>query len=360
VADPAVKPRILVIDTENRTASLYADRYKFQTIHLAAPYTPERYKKAMYKAVEKGFDWLIVDSISHEWIGEGGMLAQKDKLDLQPGSNGFTNWARLTPDHDSFIEFIKQVPVHTICTLRNKQKYVLETNNKGKQVPRKVGMEPQQRDGVEYEFTLIFDLEMPSHMATPSKNRTGLFAEDPVNLKDPQVAHMLREWLESGAMVEAPEFKPDLGTKVMHQSGRVETVARSTQRQGPTPAVKPNLISVKQKQDFWTVARGHEKSDEDIRIYLHETFKIGTSAEIPAASFEAAIEWAKTPLPMRLLAPGEERAREAAKLLGVSEADLQYELSTCFGDWEKVYSVLNNRADEEDAALRKAENAKAS
>jgi hypothetical protein len=191
--------KVLVVDTENDSASLYADRYDFDTISLTAPYTSERYKKAMQAAADGGYDVLIVDSLTQQWDGEGGILRRKEALDRQPGSNSYTNWSTYTPEHTGFVEFIKQLPVHTICTMRTKQEYVLETNAKGKQQPRKVGTAPIQRDGLEYEFTIVFDVNM-AHRATASKNRTTLFQEEePIDLADAKVAGQMRDWLANGA-----------------------------------------------------------------------------------------------------------------------------------------------------------------
>lgn len=209
--------KILVVDTENESASLYADRYDFDTIPLSAPYTSERYRKAMQAAVEGGYDVLIVDSLTQQWDGEGGILRRKEALDRQPGSNSYTNWNTYTPEHTAFVEFIKQLPIHTICTLRTKQEYVLETNSKGKQQPRKVGMAPLQRDGLEYEFTIVFEVGM-SHQATASKNRTNLFSgDDPIDLTSEGVSVQLRDWLSNGA---APRFVAPADVAVLWEKCR--------------------------------------------------------------------------------------------------------------------------------------------
>lgn len=195
--------KVLLIDTENESASLYANRYDFDTIPLRPPYTSERYKAAMHAAIEHKYDVLIVDSITHQWDGQGGILRRKEELDRTPGSNSYTNWARFTPEHTGFIEFIKQIPIHTIVTMRSKQDYVLEANDKGKQTPKKVGLAPIQREGTEYEYTLVFDVDM-GHKAIASKNRTTLFGNfEQVDLTDPAVAIGIREWLDDGE--EAPE-----------------------------------------------------------------------------------------------------------------------------------------------------------
>lgn len=190
--------KVLVVDTENDSASLYADRYEFDTISLSAPYTSDRYRKAMQAAIDGGYDVLIVDSLTQQWDGEGGILRRKEALDRQPGSNSYTNWSTYTPEHTAFVEFIKQLPIHTICTLRTKQEYVLEPNAKGKQTPRKVGLAPIQRDGLEYEFTIVFEVGM-GHQATSSKNRTTLFSDDEsLDLTSPEIAGQVRDWLANG------------------------------------------------------------------------------------------------------------------------------------------------------------------
>jgi hypothetical protein len=326
--------KILLIDTENESASLYADRYHFDTIPLCGPYTPERYMKAMQVAMTDGYDFLIVDSITHEWNGEGGIMWQKDALDARPNSNSYTNWAILTPKHEKFVEFIKQLQIDTIVTMRTKQSYVLEANNKGKMVPKKLGMAPIQRDGIEYEYTLVFDVDM-SNKATASKNRTTLFHDVQLDLRSPEVAAELLQWRSSGAEYVAPEPR---------QAAQVEVVNASR-------ATKPLLIENRDRQVFWVKAQakradgtpGH--SAEDIRVYLFERFKIDSTTNIPAAAVAEVLKWANEAKPVRRMADGEEKAREAAKILKLSESDIQSELSLAKGDWNAVYSSINSGED---------------
>lgn len=196
--------RIAVIDTENGSASLYADRYDFEVLDLAPPYTSVRYIEAIEAATEAGFAAIGVDSLSHQWIGEGGILSRKEALDARPGSNSYTNWATFTKEHEMFKARILNAPVHLIATMRAKQDYVLETNERGKQTPKKVGMAPVQREGVEYEFTTVFELQM-DHRAIVSKDRTGLFggSSDPIDLLRPDTGKALLAWLK-----EAPDQRP--------------------------------------------------------------------------------------------------------------------------------------------------------
>lgn len=195
--------RIALIDTENGSASLYGDRYEFDVLNLAPPFTSKRYEQALSAAVEAGYDVIVIDSLSHQWNGEGGILARKEEMDKRPGSNSYTNWATFTKEHTAFLSTILHLPAHVIATLRSKQDYVLETNEKGKQQPKKIGMAPVQREGLEYEFSAVFDVQM-DHRATASKDRTGLFEGELVDLLDAKVAKRLVAWLASGAPVATP------------------------------------------------------------------------------------------------------------------------------------------------------------
>src|ERR1700685_1029322 len=195
--------KVMVIDTENESASLYADEFSFDTIPLDPPFESDRYEACIDYAVANKYDVLILDSVTHQWDGEGGILRRKEELDRRPGANSWANWAQFTPEHTHFIETIKQAPIHIIATLRSKQDYVLEQNDKGKSKPVKMGMAPIQRDGFDYEFTMVFDVQM-DHKATVSKNRTGLFGDKVLDLKDKKVADAIKYWLDAGKPIEVP------------------------------------------------------------------------------------------------------------------------------------------------------------
>lgn len=177
--------KIAVIDTENHSVELYSHLGSFQVLNLEAPFSPERYIEAISVCINAGIEVVIIDSISHEWdfiIEQHGLLA----------GNSFTNWAKFTPRHQQFITTILQADVHIICTIRTKQDYVLQEKN-GKQVPEKVGLKPIQRDGIDYEFTLVFDLDI-KHNATASKDRTGLFIDKPDLKLTSEIGKQLLQW----------------------------------------------------------------------------------------------------------------------------------------------------------------------
>ncbi len=188
--------RIALIDTENGSASLYAQLGEYDTLEIGPPFTPERYRQAIQAAVAGGYDVLIVDSLSHAWAGEGGLLQEKEGLDAR-GGNSFTNWASITKKHEAFKASLLQAPIHTIATMRSKTEYVVDQSDGRKATPRKIGMAPIQRDGMEYEFSAVLDIAA-DHTAIASKDRTGLFAG--LNgLVTEDHGRAIARWLEGGA-----------------------------------------------------------------------------------------------------------------------------------------------------------------
>lgn len=199
--------KIGLIDTERKSASLYADVADFDVIDLAPPYSPERYRDALH-AMEKhvGPDGVvIIDQISHAWAGEGGLLEYVDTLKSQ-SRNSFSPWQKATPEQNRFVDALLRSPCHVIATMRAKSEWVLEeqiVDGRKKNVPRKIGLAPVQRDGIEYEFTTMLDIETGSNTATASKDRSRVFAGITAKL-DESWGVKLREWLHSGA-TEQPE-----------------------------------------------------------------------------------------------------------------------------------------------------------
>lgn len=132
---------------------------------------------------------VILDSLTHEWEY---LLDYHSSLQ----GNSFTNWAKVTPRHNEFVQKILQSPVHVISTMRTKQDYVLSEKN-GKITPEKVGLKTVQRDGMDYEMTLVFDLDIKNH-ATASKDRTGLFFGKPEQKLSAETGELISKWCNSG------------------------------------------------------------------------------------------------------------------------------------------------------------------
>ncbi|MDP3946519.1 MAG: AAA family ATPase [Lutibacter sp.] len=184
--------KIAIIDSENHSADLYSHLGSYNTLGIEAPFTPEKYIEAIKLCEKSGIEVLIIDSLSHEWDGAGGIL---DIHGSMPG-NSFTNWNKVGKIHDAFVQAILQSPCHIIATVRSKQDYVL-TDKGGKQVPEKVGLKAIQRDGVDYEFTLVFELDIKQH-ATATKDRTSLFIDKPAVKLSMKEGKILSEWCNQG------------------------------------------------------------------------------------------------------------------------------------------------------------------
>lgn len=183
--------RIAVIDTENGSASLYADLTDYDVLNISPPFFKKMFLGAIKDAIDGGYQCLIIDSASHIWEG---VLAYKSNLDAA-GGNSYVNWGQAGSAYKEVIDAILQSPLHVICCMRSKTEYVIEQNEKGKQVPRKIGLAPIIRDGTEYEFTTVFDVA-PSHKAIITKDRTGLFDQNDYFIIDVTTGLRISDWLK--------------------------------------------------------------------------------------------------------------------------------------------------------------------
>jgi hypothetical protein len=198
--------KIAVIDSEHGSASLYAHLLEFDTLELHPPYTPERYIAAIKAAEQAGYDVIVIDSTTHEWSGSGGCLELNETTAKAKFSgNTWSAWNETTPRHRAFIDAMLQSSAHIIATGRSKTETAQQEGTNGRKKVVKLGMKTEQRDGFEYEFTVVLDIVHDGHFATASKDRTGLFTGDPQPITE-QTGVKLREWLESGA--EPPAAPP--------------------------------------------------------------------------------------------------------------------------------------------------------
>ena len=176
--------KIAVIDSENCSADLYAHLGGYQVLTLEN-YAPETYIEAIGICEQAEAEVIIIDSISHCWD-----YLLDFHANLQ--GNSFANWAKVTPRQNAFIQRILNSSCHVICTMRSKQEYVLNERN-GKMIPEKVGLKAVQRDNVDYEFTIVFDVNM-KHYALASKDRTELFAGKAEFPLTEQVGMQILDW----------------------------------------------------------------------------------------------------------------------------------------------------------------------
>ena len=193
--------KIALIDTEHSSASLYSDVVSFDVCNLDS-YEVENYIAAIEEAGREGYAVIIIDSLSHAWAGKGGILEFVDKAGKR-GGNNFSAWRDATPRHNQLIEAILSSPCHVICTLRSKVEHVIE-NVGGKTTVRKVGLQPVQRDGMEYEFTICGDIT-DQHELIVTKTRAAWLKDEIIREPDEAFGRRLLAWLNEG---EQQTFKP--------------------------------------------------------------------------------------------------------------------------------------------------------
>lgn len=195
----ALGGKVAVIDTETGSASMYSHLLDFDVLELKPPYSPERFIEALEAAAAAGYATVVIDSITHEWSGSGGCLEiNEHTAQAKFRGNTWSAWNETTPRHRKFLDAILRSPCHVIATMRSKTETTQAEENGRKKVV-KLGMKAEQRDGTEYELTVVLDITHAGHYAIASKDRTGLFTDtDPMPITDATGKRLLA-WLESGA-----------------------------------------------------------------------------------------------------------------------------------------------------------------
>lgn len=189
--------RTVVIDTERGSASWYCDRWDYDVVDWAPPYDPGELAAALTEAA-RSYSVIIIDSFSHFWEGEGGTLDIADAAGQRSGGNSFAGWKIATPALRHLVDEIVGADAHVIATMRSKMEYVLEEDHRGKKVPKKLGLAPVMRAGVEYEFTLIADMDL-EHRLVVSKSRCSALADQVFQPgRTAEAAATFLGWLEDG------------------------------------------------------------------------------------------------------------------------------------------------------------------
>lgn len=203
--------KVAVIDTENGSASLYSHLGPFNVLDLGPPFTPERFIEAIDTAVNAGMECIIIDSSSHEWSGPGGCLELNEKLaQAKYKGNTWSAWNETTPRHDKFVAHVLQARAHIITCTRSKMESVLEGNK-----VKKVGLKDIQREGWEYELTVSLTIDRDTHMATASKDRTGMFYNADPFVITPDTGRKIKDWCDNGAEEPQPVTAPDKMTQIL-------------------------------------------------------------------------------------------------------------------------------------------------
>jgi hypothetical protein len=196
--------RMAVIDTERGSASKYAGDFRFDTLQMHT-YNPRDLVAALSAAAGAGYDVVIVDSLSHFWMGTGGMLEQVDQIARRnTGGNSWAAWKDANPMEREMIDGLLAYPGHVIVTMRTKTEWVITENDRGKKEPKKIGLKAQQRDGIEYEFDIVGDLDL-DHNLVVSKSRMSALADKVVTRPNADLGAEILAWLQDGTQLPSVE-----------------------------------------------------------------------------------------------------------------------------------------------------------
>lgn len=203
--------KICVIDTEVGSSNNYSHLGEFNVLELTAPFSPEKFIEAIKTCENAEMEAIIIDSVSHEWEGKGGCLEINDDLAKSKfKGNTWAAWSEVTPRHQKFIEAITQSKAHIITTSRSKTDTAIVDGK-----PKKVGVKDIQREGFEYEMTLMFNLERDTHKALVSKDRTSLFIDRDPFLIDEKIGQEFGHWLDSG--IDPKEIEAEKKKKIYEE-----------------------------------------------------------------------------------------------------------------------------------------------
>lgn len=197
---------VYVIDTERGTSAKYAREWKgfrFHVVPFDPPYTPRRFVEAVEYCEEQGAGVIIIDSLSHEWSGEGGALEIVDASKVKYGNNSYYGWREVTGIHNQMVDAMLRSPAHVIVTMRTKTVYA-EVISGGKTTYQKSGTEPIQRQGMDYEFDMVVEIDL-GHKAIVTKSRYSKLADamfNPITVKN---GADILEWISTGVEPSPPK-----------------------------------------------------------------------------------------------------------------------------------------------------------
>jgi len=197
--------KVAAVDTEHGRMKEYAGTFPFS--HFApARFDPRELVKLLARAADNGYGAVIIDSFSHYWMGSGGALEFVDSHETQRGGKFSAGWKAFRPIETQMLDALLSYPGHVIATMRVKTAYVVEQDG-GKSVPRKVGLKPEQREGIEYEFAIVGEMDR-DHTMTVTKSTCPALVDQTIPRPGSDVADALKVWISGGAVLpDALEYR---------------------------------------------------------------------------------------------------------------------------------------------------------
>jgi len=245
----ALGGRIAFVDTEHGSASKYADLFDFDVIE-PDNFDPNDLIRLIGEAAKAGYSIVCIDSLSHYWMGKGGELEMVDSASKRTQGNSFAAWKQVTPVHNRLIDTIISAPLHVLVSLRTKTEWVVEQNERGKSAPRKIGLAPVMKEGVEFEFDVCGDLDQDNCLSV-TKSRCPALSGKVIERPGAQVAETLKAWLA-----------------------------------GAPPEPKIERITDEQQKRIFALMHEHGKSRDEVKAIL-DRYGFAASAEITTEKYDA-------------------------------------------------------------------------
>ena len=284
--DDELWEKIVIIDTENGSGELYVGTVvgnnkigSYNAITLTPPFEADKYTSAIQMCQDAGMEVAIIDSVTHLWAGQGGLLEQQGNIAKRTG-NSYTAWLDVTPQHNHFVDSMMQTDMHIIATMRSKTEYVQEKNSEtGKTTVRKVGLNPIAKDGMEYEFTVFLEIDS-EHNAFGSKDRTGIVDGKYFKIT-PKIGEELMEWLETATDTkEVVIAKSEVTTHEEKVENATDTLRKSiinlAKELGGTSKEDVNEVSKKYGNPNSITG---EKAEQKLKEYLTDMQSVKTNRE---------------------------------------------------------------------------------
>ncbi len=210
--------RFAVIDTESRRALHYAGQFQFDHCELAPPFKSGNYADAIKAADLAGYKAIIVDSCSHEWAGEGGVLDfQEEELTRMAGDNypkreacKMASWIKPKMQHKQMVQRLLQTRAHLILCFRAEEKMKMAKDQRGTMQIIPVGFQPVCSKELPYELTVSFLLSTDHPgIGQPIKlqeQHKGVFPSG--KLLDEAAGTAVAEWAAGGVKSPEPQKAP--------------------------------------------------------------------------------------------------------------------------------------------------------
>jgi hypothetical protein len=271
--------KIALIDTEHGSASLYADEFDFDTNVLPPPYKPSIFAAGIAAAADSGYSVLVIDGISPAWNGPGGVMEIVDQN--AKGGNNWSGWAKGTPEHQKLIQGILAAPIHLVCTMRSKTEWVLGEKNK----PEKIGLAPVQREGMDYEFSVVGELDLEHRMHVTKSRLRGVEVGEYVAKPDEDLGRLLVS-VSQGSPRSAPTPPSAVAQQPAPNPGSALPNGDSELKLPPNGA-----ISEAQVKRLWTIARRDLKlGDEAVKAVVVAVTGQESTKAIPTAHYDKVLE----------------------------------------------------------------------